>query len=49
LIVGIQLPQARSVAVNPAQDELRGWVAEMPNARLTEFGNYNVKARVTAR
>ena len=47
--MGIQLPQARSVAVNPTQDELRGWAAAMPNAQLTEFGNYNVKARVTAR
>jgi phosphoenolpyruvate carboxykinase (ATP) len=35
--------------VNPTQDELKGWVAQMPNAQLTEFSNYNVKARVTAR
>jgi phosphoenolpyruvate carboxykinase (ATP) len=47
--VGIELPRAKSVAVNPTQDELRGWVAEMSNAQQTEFGNYNVKARVTAR
>jgi phosphoenolpyruvate carboxykinase (ATP) len=47
--VAIELPQAKSVSVNPSQDAMREWVAEMPNAQLTEFGNYNVKARVTAR
>jgi phosphoenolpyruvate carboxykinase (ATP) len=47
--VAIELPQARSVAENPSQDQLREWVAEMSNAQRTEFGNYNVKARVTAR
>ncbi len=47
--MAIELPQAKSVATNPTQDELRAWVTEMPNAQLTEFGNYNIKARVTAR
>jgi len=47
--VAIDLPKARSVTANPDQDELRSYVAQMPNAVLTEFGNYNVKARVTAR
>jgi len=47
--VAIELPPAKSVAVNPTQDELKSWVAQMPNAQQTEFGNYNVKARVTAR
>jgi phosphoenolpyruvate carboxykinase (ATP) len=47
--VAIELPKARSVSVNPTQDEMRRWVADMPNAQLTEFGNYNVRARVTAR
>ena len=47
--MAIELPKARSVSVNPTQDQLRQWVAEMPNAQLTEFGNFNVKARVTAR
>lgn len=47
--MAIELPKAKSVAVNPSQDECRGWVAEMPNAQRTEYGNYNVKARVTAR
>lgn len=45
----IELPAARSVVVNPSQEQMRAWVAEMPNAQLTEFGNWNVKARVTAR
>lgn len=47
--MAIELPRARSVALNPSQEELRAWVAEMPNAQKTEFGNWNVKARVTAR
>ncbi|MGH8902568.1 MAG: phosphoenolpyruvate carboxykinase (ATP) [Egibacteraceae bacterium] len=45
----INLPPAKSVAVNPTQDELKAMVAQMPNAALTEFNNWNVKARVTAR
>jgi hypothetical protein len=28
---------------------LRALTAQMPNARLTEFGNYNVKTRVVSR
>jgi len=47
--MAIELPKAKSVTANPGQDELKGYVAEMPNAQLTEFGNYNIKARVTAR
>jgi phosphoenolpyruvate carboxykinase (ATP) len=48
--VPVELPKARSVAVNPTQDELKGWVAElMPNAQQTEFGNWNVTTQVTAR
>jgi len=43
------LPSAKSVTTNPSQDEFKRMVSEMPNAQLTEFGNYNVKARVTAR
>ncbi|CAN5380093.1 phosphoenolpyruvate carboxykinase (ATP) [soil metagenome] len=44
-----QLPKAKSVLRNPSQDELRELVAKMPNAERTEFGNYNVTARVTSR
>ena len=47
--MGIKLPKASSVAANPSQRELRSWVAAMPDARETEFGNYNYTARVTAR
>jgi phosphoenolpyruvate carboxykinase (ATP) len=47
--VAIQLPKAKSVIENPSQDELRGYAAQMPNAVETEFGNLNIKARVTAR
>jgi phosphoenolpyruvate carboxykinase (ATP) len=48
-LVAIELPPAKSAIANPSQDELKGYVAEMQNSQLTEFGNYNVKARVTAR
>ena len=47
--MAIQLPSAKSVAVNPTQDELKAWVEQMPNSQKTEFDNFNVKARVTAR
>ena len=47
--MAIQLPAAKSVLVNPTQDELKQWVSKMPNAQLTEFGNWHVKANVTAR
>lgn len=47
--MALQLPEAKSVVVNPTQDELKSRVAQMPNAQLTEFGNWHVKARVTAR
>ena len=45
--MSIQLPQAKSVLRNPSQEELRELVAKMPNAELTEYGNYNVTVRVT--
>jgi phosphoenolpyruvate carboxykinase (ATP) len=47
--VSIQLPEAKSVLRNPSQAELRDLVAKMPNAELTEFGNYDVTTRVTSR
>ena len=44
------LPPARSVTVNPSQQELRGWVRElMPRITETEFGNLNYEARILAR
>jgi phosphoenolpyruvate carboxykinase (ATP) len=47
--VAITLPPTRSLVANPSQDELKQWVAQMPNAQRTEFGNWNIKARVVAR
>jgi phosphoenolpyruvate carboxykinase (ATP) len=47
--VTIELPTPKTVHVNPTQAECKGWVAAMPNAQKTEFGNYNVQTRVTAR
>ena len=44
------LPPARSVTVNPSQEQLRGWVEElMPRITPTEFGNLNYQARILAR
>lgn len=50
--MSFELPQARSVAENPTQAELRQWVLElMPPERTTEteFGNVNYTARILAR
>ncbi len=47
--MSIELPKAKSVLRNPSQAELRDLVAKMPNAELTEFGNYNVTVRTTSR
>lgn len=47
--MSIELPPAKSVLTNPTQDELRALVAKMPQAEVTEFGNYNVTTEVTAR
>ena len=39
----------RTVIDNPSDEDLRRLTAEMPNARLTTFDNYNVSTKVTAR
>ena len=39
----------RAVMRNPSDEELRKMISAMPNARLTEFDNYNVATRVVAR
>ena len=44
-----QTVSVKSVLVNPSPSDLKKMVAEMPNARRTEFGNYNVETRVLAR
>jgi phosphoenolpyruvate carboxykinase (ATP) len=50
--VTFELPKAKSVALNPSQDDLRKWALElMPSDRIseTEFGNINYKARIKSR
>ena len=38
--MGFELPEARTVAVNPTQEEMRAWVLEyMERVTVTEFGN----------
>ncbi|MGA1517513.1 MAG: hypothetical protein ACO396_07040, partial [Phycisphaerales bacterium] len=44
------LPEARSVVVDPTQEQLREWVRTlMPRVVETEFGNLNYTARILAR
>ncbi|MBW3664654.1 MAG: phosphoenolpyruvate carboxykinase [Actinobacteria bacterium] len=48
--MAFQLPEARSVEVNPTQEQMRAWVLEhMPRVTETQFGNLNYQADVTAR
>jgi phosphoenolpyruvate carboxykinase (ATP) len=41
--------EARTILDNPSADELRKFTEEMPQCRVTEFGNVNVQTRVTSR
>jgi phosphoenolpyruvate carboxykinase (ATP) len=41
--------QAKKVFDNPSPEELRAFTEEMPNSRITEFGNVNVQSRATSR
>ena len=41
--------EPKSVIWNPTPAQLREFAAEMPNARITEFGNVNVATRVVSR
>lgn len=43
------LPDAKSVRVNPAAEELRELAARMPNAQETRYRNLNVQTEVLAR
>jgi phosphoenolpyruvate carboxykinase (ATP) len=43
------LPSARSIHWNPSPEGLRELTSRMPNARLTEFSNYNVQTTVVSR
>ena len=50
--MGFELPEAKSVEVNPSQDELRRWALEfLPKDRVTvtEFDNVNYTARTLSR
>ena len=46
---GRRLPAARSVRFNLSAAELQGLTSRMPQARRTEFRNYNVQTRVLSR
>jgi len=46
---GTRLPTARSVIYDPTPAELQALTARMPQARRTEYGNYNVQTRVVSR
>jgi phosphoenolpyruvate carboxykinase (ATP) len=41
--------QAKRVFDNPTPEELRAFSEEMPNCRITEFGNVNVQTRAVSR
>jgi phosphoenolpyruvate carboxykinase (ATP) len=41
--------QARTIHDNPSPEQLRRFTEEMPQARLTEFGNVNVQTAVVSR
>jgi phosphoenolpyruvate carboxykinase (ATP) len=43
------LPEARATRWNPSPEDLRELTARMPNAKHTEFDNYNVQTRVVSR
>lgn len=43
------VPKAKKTLHNPSAEELQQLTSEMPNARRTEFGNYNVETRAVAR
>jgi phosphoenolpyruvate carboxykinase (ATP) len=41
--------KAKSIARNPSPEDLQAFTAEMPQARRTRYGNYNVATKVVAR
>ena len=43
------LPAARNIRWNPSPAELRELTSRMPNARHTEYDNYNVQTKVVSR
>ncbi len=47
--MAFRLPRAARVIENPSADEAEALAAEMPNARVTRYGNLNVQTEVLAR
>jgi len=43
------IPQSKRLIDNPTGEELRALTAKMPNARRTNYDNYNVRTRVDSR
>ena len=43
------ITKTRSVIKNPPPDDLKNFAAQMPQAELTRYGNYNINTSVTAR
>ena len=41
--------QARAIHHNPSASELRSFTEQMPQSRVTEYGNVNVQTKVTSR
>jgi len=44
-----RIPEPKTSLFNPSDLDLRAMVSDMPNAGLTEFGNYNVTTKVVSR
>ena len=44
-----RLPKAANVFENPSADEVKDLAAQMPNAKLTQYGNVNVQTEVVSR
>jgi phosphoenolpyruvate carboxykinase (ATP) len=44
-----QLVRAKNIIANPDPADLKKLVGEMPNARLSKYGSYNVETQVVAR
>ena len=45
----LSLPKARSVLLNPTQEELRNIVSKMPSSQKTVYGNFNTNTKVVSR
>jgi hypothetical protein len=43
------LPKARSVFLNPTQEELKNLVSKLPSSQKTVYGNFNTNTKVDSR